>query len=303
MKISDLIERKKELGYTNEMISEKSGVPLSTVQKIFGGFTEKPRYNTLQSIECVLFPELHSPKESALYKDIVEQLALDWGNQVSEGIAVDEYRAVPSKREVIDTYEKVLSWKKPGEFTVDDLEKIPDGMYIELIDGMIYDTNTPSNKHQFIAGKLFVQLDVAIEKARDKHKDCLVFMAPTGVFTSKEDRKNWLIPDVLVVCDKEKYNDGEEKNIVGAPDLVIEVLSPSTEKHDRIIKLNKYWKIGVREYWIINIEDEEIYVYNFEKGVAPKTYGFEDRIPVEISNGDITIDFKRISDSLKTYFG
>ena len=239
MKISDLIERKKELGYTNEMISEKSGVPLSTVNKIFGGITEKPRYNTLQSIECVLFPEHHSPKEAALYKDIVENLALDWGNRVAEGEAVDEYRAVPEAEEVIGEYEKMLSWKKAGEFTVDDLENLPEGMLVELIDGVLYDRNTPSIKHQFVAGKLFAQLDAAVENERGKNKDSLVLTAPTGVRQSKEDRKNRLIPDILMVCDKEKYNDMEEGEIIGAPDLVIEVLSPSTENHDRFVKFNK----------------------------------------------------------------
>lgn len=303
MKISDLIERKKELGYTNEMISEKSGVPLSTVNKIFGGFTEKPRYNTLQSIECVLFPEQHNPKEAALYKDIVENLALDWEDRVAEGAALDEYISESSNEEIVSAYDKLLSRKKPGEFTVDDLEKLPEGMLIELIDGVMYDRNTPTKQHQFVAGKLFVQLDTAVEKARDKHKGCLVLAAPTGVRQSKEDRKNRLIPDILMVCDKEKYNDEDEGDIVGAPDLVIEVLSPSTEKHDRLVKFNKYWTMGVREYWIIDIKSEEIYVYNFEKGTAPKTYSFEDRIPLEISDGAISVDFKSISDRLKNYFG
>ena len=136
MKISDLIERKKELGYTNEMISEKSGVPLSTVNKIFGGITEKPRYNTLQSIQCVLFPEQYTKKEAALYKDIAENLALDWGDRVSEGYALDEYMGTSSKEEVIRKYEEVISWKKAGEITVDDIENIPDGMFIELIEDM-----------------------------------------------------------------------------------------------------------------------------------------------------------------------
>ena len=304
MKISDLIERKKELGYTNEMISEKSGVPISTVNKIFGGFTEKPRYNTLQSIECVLFSELHSPKEAALYKDIVENLALDWGNRVAEGLAVDEYNYEPLRKgEVIGEYEKLLSRKKAGEFTVSDLDKLPEGLLIELIDGVIYDRNTPTKKHQLIVTKLSAQLDAAKDMVKGKHKDCLVLVAPTGVRLSKDDEKNRLIPDILMVCDKEKYNDKEEEDIIGAPDLVIEVLSPSTEKHDMFVKLNKYWAIGVREYWIIDLIREEIYVYNFERKIPPKTYTFEDSIALEISAGAITIDFKNITDSLRNYFG
>ena len=299
-----LDRKKKELGYTNEMISEKSGVPISTVNKIFGGFTEKPRYNTLQSIECVLFPEIHSPKEAALYKDIVENLALDWGNRVAEGAAIDEYNFEPlRKEEVIGEYERLLSRKKAGEFTVSDLDNLPEGMIIELIDGVIYDRNTPTKKHQLIVTQLSAQLDAAKDKVKGKRKDCLVLVAPTGVRLSKEDEKNRLIPDILMVCDKAKYNDKEEEDIIGAPDLVIEVLSPSTEKHDTFVKFNKYWAIGVREYWIIDVIREEIFVYNFEKRTVPKTYSFEDSIPLEISAGAITIDFKSINDSLKNYFG
>ena len=254
MKIEELKKRKEELGYTNEMVSKLSGVPLGTVQKFFGGSTSKPRYNTLQSIECVLFPELHSKKEAALYKE--------------------------------------------GEFTIEDWKNLPDGAWMELIDGVLYDRNYPTKRHQFVATQLTILLGIAI---KEKGGPCLV-LGPAGVQPDENDDKNGFIPDVLIVCDREKYTKDEE-TIVGAPDFVAEVLSPSTEKYDRTKKLNKYWQKGVREYWIIDIKNEEVIVYRFEKAVPPVVYGFEEQVPLGISEGDIIIDFKSISDGLKRYFG
>ena len=298
MKIEDLKKRKEELGYTNEMVSELSGVPLGTVQKFFGGATSKPRFNTLQSIECALFPELHSKKEAALYKEIVENLSLDHAGRVSETSAIDDYSSEMPDSDHKLSYEKVLSWKAPGEFTVDDWKSLPDGAWMELIEGVLYDRNYPTKRHQFVASQLVVKLSIAIER---KGGPCLV-LGPAGVQPDENDNKNGFIPDVLIVCDREKYTKDEE-TIVGAPDYVAEVLSPSTEKYDRTLKLNKYWQKGVREYWLIDIKNEEVIVYQFDKAVPPVSYSFEDQIPLGISEGAIIIDFKSISDGLHKFFG
>ena len=297
MKIEDLKKRKEELGYTNEMVSALSGVPLGTVQKFFGGATSRPRLNTLQSIECVLFPEKHSPKEAALYRDIVHNLTLDYAENVSEMPAFYEYSAdVPVEQRRI--YEKVSSWKEPGEFTVEDWENCPDGSWMELIDGILYDRNYPTKQHHFITTKLIVQLDNAIEKAG---KPCLV-LGPVGVQPDEKDEKTGVIPDIAIICDREKYTKDEAK-IIGAPDFVAEVLSPSTERYDRTIKFDKYWTAGVREYWLINIEKREVWVYKLDKSAVITKYSFEDQIPLGISEGNIIIDFKSISDGLKRFFG
>ena len=298
MTLEDLKRRKIELGYSNEMISAKSGVPLGTVQKIFGGTTKKPRFNTLQSIQCVLFPELHSPKEAALYKDIVHNLTLDYADRVDETNAFDEYRYEMPEEEHKVSYEQVMSWKQPGEFTVEDWINLPDGSVMELIDGVLYDRNTPTTRHQFIVMKLTIQLDAAIESKGKGH--CLVLSAPTGVQPDADDEKNGLIPDVLLVCDKEKYK-GKEI-IVGAPDFVAEVLSPSTEKYDRTKKFIKYWKAGVREYWVIDLENEVVLTYMFGEKTIVENYSFEDQIPLGISNGEIVVDFRSISDRMHQYF-
>lgn len=298
MKIEDLIERKKELGYTNEMISKKSGVPLSTVNKIFSGQTARPRYNNLQSIQCVLFPENFTRKEAEEYKDIAENLALGYAGSVCESSALDEYNAEIPVIEHKSGYEKMLSWKKQGEYTVEDWFSLPDGVRMELIDGVLYDLANPSRSHQFIAGQLYHELcNVTIEKGKTK---CVPFIAPFGVQIGK-DNKNMLEPDVMLVCDKEKYMD--EDRIYGAPDFVAEVLSPTTRKNDEGKKLSKYWDAGVREYWIINPEDREVMVYMFGKSSVINRYSFDDQIPLGISEGKIVIDFKKISDRMKSCFG
>ena len=298
--IEELIERKNELGYTNEMISEKSGVPLSTVNKIFGRQTAKPRYNTLQSLHCVLFPEIHSRKETSIYKDISENLSLDYSGGVSEGAALQEYNSETPEDGYKVQIEKVLSWKKQGEYTVQDWLDLPDGLHMELIDGRLYDRNTPTTKHQFIAGELYAELRSALRSEKKGDKDCRAFIAPASVQPDMADDRNGYIPDVFIVCDKAKYKEG--KMIKGAPDFVAEVLSPSTEKYDRGSKLNKYWQSGVREYWIIDISEEEVCVYEFGKGVPPAVYSFDDQIPLGISEGRITIDFKSISDYMHESF-
>ena len=300
MKISDLKKRKEELGYTNEKVSALSGVPLGTVQKIFGGATTRPRYNTLQSIECVLFPELHSHKEAALYKDIVHNLTLDYADMVSEPVSFEEYSAEMPVEDHKNSYEKVISWKEPGEYTVEDWKGLPDGSMMELIDGVFYDRNTPTLRHQFIVTWLTVQLCTAVKEAGKEH--CLVLMAPTGVKIEANDEKNCLIPDILAVCDEEKYN-RDEGLIVGAPDFVVEVLSPSTERQDKTIKLGKYWKAGVAEDWVINIKDKEVWAYSLCDNAIINRYSFEDQIPLGIYDGKIVIDFKSINDQMKSFFG
>ena len=298
MKIEDIKKRKIELGYTNEMIAAKSGVPLGTVQKFFGGATSRPRFNTIQSIECVLFPELHSKKEAALYKEIVENLTLDYADRVAETSALDEYSYDMSDVDHRAGYEEVLSWKAPGEFTIEDWKNLPNGAWMELIDGVLYDRNYPTKRHQFVATQLTIELSLAVRKMRGP---CLV-LGPAGVQPDEKDDKNGFIPDVLMVCDREKYTKDEE-TIVGAPDFVAEVLSPSTEKYDRTVKLGKYWQAGVREYWMVDIKNKEVWVYLFDKSAIISRYSFEDQIPLAISDGKIIIDFKSIYEEMNSFFG
>lgn len=93
----------------------------------------------------------------------------------------------------------------------------------------------------------------------------------------------------MVVCDEKKIN---RKRIYGAPEMLVEVLSESTKRKDLTIKTEKYRKAGVREYWIVDIENERIIVYDFESDDVMRIYGFDEKIPVAIWNGKLKIDMK-----------
>ena len=106
-------------------------------------------------------------------------------------------------------------------------------------------------------------------------------------------------PDVLVTCDRDKIT---YARVVGAPDLIIEVLSESNWYHDVYRKKSKYESSGVREYWIVMPKQSKIIVYFFKKSSKPIEYTFNDIIPVNIWDGKCTIDFKVISERLDYLF-
>ncbi len=290
MKVSELKERKKELGYTNEMVAEKSGVPLGTIQKVFGGTTSAPRYDTLKKIEKALFPE-RIPYPDRLgtidYDDVIRSSSVDEPVLVRETSTLAYY----------GYNNEAYAGKKQGEYTIDDWYALPDGVRMELIDGCLYDMAPPTSVHQYLGGQIFYQIEKAMLTADNRH--CLPLMSPIGVQLNK-DKKNMLEPDVIVVCDKDKFERGV---VYGAPDFVAEVLSPSTAGYDRLLKLNKYWTAGVREYWIIDPKKEEIIVYSFEKGTRPVTYTFEDKVLLGISEGLVTVDFGPATERMRYFLG
>lgn len=151
-------------------------------------------------------------------------------------------------------------------YTVEDIYALPDGERAELIDGRIYYRSPPSRVHQ----KLVYQLGRRIGDYIDaKGGDCEVYPAPFAVFLNK-DQKNYVEPDISVICDKNKLDD---RGCNGAPDWVIEILSPSTERIDCGLKLFKYRTAGVREYWIVNPRLRTVNVYDFEKMRKPGSMG------------------------------
>lgn len=105
------------------------------------------------------------------------------------------------------------------------------------------------------------------------------------------DDKTIVQPDVLLVCDRNKLKNGR---VFGVPDLVVEVLSPSTRKKDILIKYGKYLNAGVKEYWIVDPAKKRICVYEFEKDDFPVMYTFDDKVPVGIFEGECEVDFAEI---------
>ncbi len=163
-------------------------------------------------------------------------------------------------------------------YTIEDIYALPDGQRAELIDGRIYNMAPPARIHQ----KLITELVSALHQhIRNNNGDCEVYPAPFAVFLNADD-KNYVEPDISVICDKSKLT---EKGCNGAPDLIMEVVSPSTQQMDYGIKLFKYRTAGVREYWIINPVTRIVNVYDLENEERTCQYSFNDEISVCIFNG------------------
>ena len=124
-------------------------------------------------------------------------------------------------------------------YTIDDIYNLPDNERAELIDGQIYYMAPPSTNHQRLAGKLFTLISNYIQENKG---DCEPFIAPFAVFLNKDD-KNYVEPDISVVCDKSKIT---ETGCIGAPDWILEIVSPGSKRMDYFTKLFKYRTAGVR---------------------------------------------------------
>lgn len=179
-----------------------------------------------------------------------------------------------------------LPQRKSDFHTIDDIYSLPDGTRAELIDGQIYYMAPPTRKHQRIVGELFIKISNYIEK---RNGSCEVDIAPFAVFLN-QDNRNYVEPDISVVCDKNKLTD---KGCNGAPDWIIEIVSPSSKRMDYLIKLLKYQTAGVREYWIVDQDKNRIIVYNFETENINE-YTFNDIVQAGIYE-DLEIDFNSLN--------
>ena len=172
-------------------------------------------------------------------------------------------------------------------YTLEDIYNLPEETRAELIDGQIYYMAPPSRPHQEILGALYRNIADYIYA---KKGDCKIYFAPFAVFLNKDDI-NYVEPDISVICDPSKLDD---KGCHGAPDWIIEIVSPGNPEHDYITKLGKYKTAGVREYWIVDPRRESITVYFFEGDVWAEHYRFSDAVPANIYD-DLTIDFSQFN--------
>ena len=159
-------------------------------------------------------------------------------------------------------------------YTIDDIYALPDGERAELIDGQIYYMAPPSRKHQRILGELYAAIR---EYIKSNNGPCEVDIAPFAVFLNENDL-NYVEPDISVICDSDKLT---EKGCAGAPDWIIEIVSPSSRTMDYYKKLFKYRTAGVREYWIVDHERNLVIVYDFQNDNVAN-YTLTDNIPAGI---------------------
>ncbi|MDE7477852.1 MAG: Uma2 family endonuclease [Lachnospiraceae bacterium] len=169
-------------------------------------------------------------------------------------------------------------------YTAEDFYNMSEDIRAELIHGQIVYMASPSRIHQ----KLSMELSTLINNyIKSKDGNCEVYAAPFSVQLRKED-ETILEPDISVICDTSKlHNHG----CLGAPDWIIEIVSPSNPEHDYITKLNFYVNAGVREYWIVDPQSKDIHVYRLEPGsFNVKAYSFHDTVKAGIYE-DLYIDF------------
>ncbi|MBR4343956.1 MAG: Uma2 family endonuclease [Lachnospiraceae bacterium] len=266
MTVNEMIVMKKEYGLSYDYIAEKSGVPVSTVQKVFSKTTLTPRRETIEGLQKAF---------------------TEYGENITNGIVCEneaDYNSGTSAF-AIDSF---------GTKTVEDYLNLPEGARMELIDGEFYDMAAPTTVHQSIAFEIGTELKQFIKSNKGS---CVTFAAPTDVQLDRDD-KTMVQPDVFVVCDRNKIT---KERVVGAPDLVIEVLSESHWYNDMVVKFRKYREAGVREYWIVIPANKRVLVYSFEKRSRdrePAEYTFGDKIPVGIWEGKCEVDFREIYNSI-----
>lgn len=163
-------------------------------------------------------------------------------------------------------------------YTIADIEALPEGERAELIDGEMFWMDAPMTLHQDILLELAMEIKLYIRKNRGT---CRVYVAPFAVHI-KKDNRNYVEPDISVICDREKL---DKKGCQGAPDWVIEILSPSSIKMDCERKVKLYREAGVREYWIVDAAQETVTVYDFSHEKEAAQHAFSEQIQAGIFEG------------------
>ena len=165
---------------------------------------------------------------------------------------------------------------------------LPDGQRAELIDGQLYDMAPPNGIYQKLVHEISRAVGNHIAQAGGA---CEVYPAPFAVNLDAKD-KDWVEPDISVICDKDKLTD---RGCSGAPDWIVEIVSPSSRRMDYSIKNTLYSGAGVREYWIVDPAKERVTIYHYDEDDAPTIALFDTPIKVGIYD-DLVIT---IADLLK----
>ena len=264
MDINDLRKLKEEENMSYEMMSDLSGIPLDIVTKIFSGEIKEPKYMSLLAMEQVIVRK----KKIPFYYDVEQEQPCLIREQVAYNFDARKYH-------------------------VEDVRQLCAGVRVEIIDGKFHTMSTPNRMHQFLSVEILFAMKSHIEKNKGK---CHIYTAPLGVRLFADD-KTWVEPDILVVCNRKEIL--TEYGCNGAPDLIVEIVSPSNSFHDYVTKLMKYQQAGVREYWIVDPRTERVSVIYFEDTEKNEEYKYEDVIQSYVLEG-----FEiRIADFIDKYNG
>lgn len=270
MTVDELRQLKKNLGYSNKRVSELSGIPLGTINKVFSGASANPRIDTLNKISDALLSVIDGQKK----------------------INNDPLTSTPSvsliREGVTDYY--LSSTKKKN--SIREYYRLPNDHRVELFEGTFFDMASPSVIHQRIVKSLCFQLEMFI---RSNKGSCELFPSPVDVQPDSNDDQTMLQPDVLIVCDSTKIT---RKGIVGAPDFIAEIVSPSSIKMDYYRKSYKYEASGVREYWIIDPEKKTVLINRFELNEPPLLIPLTGYAEVAIYDGKLKINLDEFAECI-----
>ena len=209
------------------------------------------------------------------YELFIYRVCIDRADVVWFNLDLEESVGALPKEERYFTYADYREWElKPGE-------------RFELINGEAFAMAGPNERHQAILGELFSRFHFFL-----RGKPCKVYPAPFDVrlFYKKDKSDDTVVqPDIVIICDEKKRG---YESCLGAPDMVVEILSPSNTAIEMERKFKLYLKAGVKEYWVVDPENKGLTVYQFQKKIASiKTYGSSDAVSVGVLSGlDIALE-------------
>ena len=174
--------------------------------------------------------------------------------------------------------------------TIEQYENMPEDRRVEVFDGVVYDMASPPQIHQALSMQLS---NITYNYIKSKNGSCSVFNAPFDVKLS-DTPLTIVQPDIMVICDKDKL-DGKRCN--GAPDFIIEIVSPGNASDDYVKKLYYYRYYGVREYWIVDSARKIVTINFFEKDLVSVQYPFDAIIKVNIYE-DLFINFTEVASNI-----
>ncbi len=297
MKIDEIRERKKRLKLTTYQLALLADLPQGTVSKILTGETKNPSYLTIEKIDETLQQEEMKARLEAYttaMKQYFSEHPEDNGNQKKfEEIYRSENNlndapipfAVP-KDDDTGIYGNLAL--QNNKMTASQLGKMGESRDLQLIDGAVIISEMAGVSHQRMVKKLGRAISDFIDANNGK---CEVFDLGVNVYLN-EDEYTLVIPDIAVICNEKQI---DEKGIQGAPDWVIEVVSPSTRHIDYHKKLYKYMDAGVREYWIVDIDRQMVSVCINGEPMQVTIYSFAEEIPVSIYDGKLNVDMPTVS--------